>query len=82
MNAAPRPHPPDATSPGHECESLRGSGGRLGKQTSNQRSTADEVPEHRGDRRRFLVWSLMAGFVPPERVTERVIDELRREAGQ
>ena len=39
-----------------------------------------EEPEHRGDRRRFLMWALMAGFVKPERVTERVVAELQREA--
>lgn len=38
-----------------------------------------EEPEHRSDRRRFLVWGVLAGFVPPERLTERIVDELRHE---
>ena len=40
----------------------------------------DEQPEHNGDRRRFLVWALMLGAVPPERVVERVIAEIAQEA--
>lgn len=27
-------------------------------------------------RRRFLIWACMAGFVGPERVTERILSEL------
>jgi len=42
-------------------------------------STGDE-PEHRNDRRRFLIWSCMLGVVRPERVTERIVAELEREA--
>jgi len=37
-------------------------------------------PEHRGDRRRFLIFALMAGLIPPERVTERVIADAERAA--
>ena len=35
-----------------------------------------EAPEHRCDRRRFLVWALMAGYVKPERMTERIVAEI------
>jgi hypothetical protein len=35
-----------------------------------------EEPEHHNDRRRFLVWALMAGLVPPERVVERIVAEV------
>ena len=35
-----------------------------------------EAPEHRNDRRRFLIWALMIGAVPPQRVTERIVSEL------
>ncbi len=28
------------------------------------------------DRRRFLIWAAMAGFVGPERVTERILADL------
>lgn len=38
-----------------------------------------EEPEHRNDRRRFLVWALMAGLVPPERVTERILQDVAGE---
>ena len=40
----------------------------------------DERPEHRNDRRRFLIWACMAGLVQPERVTERVLQEIEQEA--
>jgi hypothetical protein len=40
------------------------------------KSTANDEPEHRGDRRRFLIWACMAGFVKPERVTERIVAEV------
>lgn len=33
------------------------------------------------DRRRFLIWAAMAGFVGPERVTERILADLS-EAGE
>jgi hypothetical protein len=39
-----------------------------------------EGPEHNGDRRRFLIFALMAGLVPPERVTERIVAEIEKEA--
>jgi hypothetical protein len=41
-----------------------------------QRERAPEAPEHHNDRRAFLVWALMLGAIPPERVTERVLEEL------
>lgn len=40
------------------------------------RDTAQEEPEHRSDRRRFLVWAVLAGYVKPERLTERILDEI------
>jgi hypothetical protein len=40
---------------------------------------ADEEPEHRNERRRFLIWALMVGAVPPQRVTERIVPEVKRE---
>lgn len=40
-----------------------------------------DEPEHRGDRRRFLVWALMLGAVPPERVVERIVAEVE-ESGE
>jgi len=39
----------------------------------------DEQPEHRNDRRRFLIWALMLNLVPPERVVERVVAEVQTE---
>jgi hypothetical protein len=42
-------------------------------------SRSAEEPEHRSERRRFLVWALMLGAIPPERVTERVVAEVERE---
>jgi len=39
-----------------------------------------EAPEHRGERRAFLIWACMIGAVPPSRVVERIVAELEREA--
>jgi hypothetical protein len=39
-----------------------------------------EAPEHRSERRRFLIWALMAGLIPPERVVERVLDDVAHQA--
>jgi hypothetical protein len=36
--------------------------------------------EHHGDRRRFLIWCLMAGFTTPEVVAERIVAEIEKEA--
>ena len=38
-----------------------------------------ELPEHNNDRRRFLVWALMLGAIEPERVVERVLEEVEQE---
>ena len=46
-------------------------GGRI-----ENKDTPSEQPEHNGDRRRFLVWALMLGAVPPERVVERVLQDV------
>lgn len=35
-----------------------------------------EAPEYHCSRRRFLVWAVMAGYVKPERMTERVVAEI------
>jgi hypothetical protein len=43
-------------------------------------SPAPAVPEHCRDRRRFLVWAVLSGFAPPERMTERIVAEIEREA--
>jgi hypothetical protein len=37
---------------------------------------ADDELEHCSDRRRFLVWAVMAGFAQPERITARCTDPL------
>ena len=50
-------------------------GGRI-----ENKDTPSEQPEHNGDRRRFLVWALMLGAVPPERVVERIVAEVESEA--
>ena len=41
-------------------------------------TAAQAEPEHRNDRRRFLVWALMAGYIPPARMTERIIADVER----
>ena len=35
-----------------------------------------EAPEHNGERRRFLCWAVMCGFAKPERLTERVLQDV------
>ena len=41
---------------------------------------APELPEHGGERRRFLCWAVMCGFAKPERLTERIVAEIESEA--
>lgn len=38
-----------------------------------------EEPEHRGERRRFLIWALMLNLIPSERVVERIVAEVEAE---
>ena len=40
-----------------------------------------EEPEHRGERRRFIVWCAMCGYIGPERLSERILAELADENG-
>ncbi len=35
-----------------------------------------ELPEHRNDRRRFVVWAVLGGFCDPSRLTERIVAEV------
>lgn len=44
-------------------------------------ATRQEEPEHRGERRRFIVWAAMCGYVSPDRLAERVLQDLADEAG-
>ena len=41
-----------------------------------QCATIRHAPEHRNDRRRFLIWALMLGAVPSDRVVERVLADV------
>ena len=40
----------------------------------------DIVPQAFRSRRAFLVWAVACGFVKPDRLTERIVDDLEREA--
>jgi hypothetical protein len=44
------------------------------------RRVDEEQPEHHNERRRFLVWAVLAGFAKPERLTERIVAEVENEA--
>jgi len=44
--------------------------------------TPSEMPEHREDLRRFVVWAVMLGVASSERLTERCIPELERELAE
>lgn len=59
-----------------ESDSLSG---EIGSKYTPRAATQVEEPEHQSDRRRFLVWALMLGAVPPERVVERVVAELEQD---
>ena len=48
--------------------------------TTDGEPLPDEEPEHRGDRRRFLVWAVLAGFAPSERLTERIVADINAES--
>ena len=56
-----------------------GAGVETLEQTSPKCSATAEPPEHRGERRRFLIWACMLGVVPPKRLVERIVADV--EAG-
>ena len=71
--------PPEDKTPGAGMRSGEGA------QQESQRSVdatavvvvaQPEQPEHRGDWRRFLIWALMLGVLPPVRVVERILAEI------
>ena len=76
--------------PGNNCAATALAGARGAGTSAQQASPKDtttatrgkEQPEHRNDRRRFLVWAVLLGAAPPERLTERIVDELRQEAAE
>jgi len=70
-------HPPP--DPGNRSADA-GASAASEKQQHGSRKHTPEAPEHRNERRRFLIWALMIGAAPPERVTQRVIAELEQEA--
>lgn len=73
--------PPDAKrdcAPGGGSSEARGLTTTVGNAKNSM--SADAEPEHRGDRRRFLVWAVLCGFAKPERLTERIVAELEEEA--
>jgi hypothetical protein len=77
MSARPQWPPADMKAPaggGGRLAQL----GRIGERTGAHDST--EPPEHRNDRRRFLIWACMLGAVPPQRVVERVVRDVEGEA--
>jgi hypothetical protein len=39
----------------------------------------NEEPEHRGDRRRFIVWAVLGGFAGSDTLTERIVSEIKQE---
>jgi hypothetical protein len=75
LESQPRP-PPENKTPraGGALQSDNGRTASADRNAVDQR--AQEQPEHRSERRRFLIWALMIGAVPPERVVERVVREV------
>ena len=71
-------------SPGAQTPGLEGDRGRklVDSHPNDARLEGQaDPPEFGNSRRRFLIAMFMAGFVPPERVVERVVAELEQEAG-
>jgi hypothetical protein len=52
--------------------------GNYARRTIDQQRD-EEQPEHRGDRRRFLIWALMIGATTPDRVVARVVADVNAE---
>jgi hypothetical protein len=44
-----------------------------------ERALPREEPEHRSDRRRFLMWATMLNLVPSRTVVERIVAEIETE---
>jgi hypothetical protein len=65
---------------------VRNPAGGRGSRGTSEITAADNLPHQSASpqvgegafssRRRFLIWACMAGFVGPERVTERILAEL------
>ena len=68
-----RPHPPD---PGNDCAPSVLPDEALGTEQQRDGNCSTEAPEHRNDRRRFLVWALMLGATTPDRLTARIVAEV------
>jgi hypothetical protein len=49
----------------------------INARAAHDTATPAEPPDHRNDRRRFLILALMARLVPSERVPERIVGEMR-----
>ena len=63
--------------PGNSASLRKTAQGRDGKANDSATAlSAQAEPEHRNDRRRFLIWALMAGYTKPERVVERIVAEV------
>lgn len=52
------------------------------KPTAANDSVQREPPEHRGERRRFIAWAVLAGFARPESMTAAVLAEIEFEAAR
>ena len=75
-----RTGPSHGTAPGGGMKALTQRINSPPKQdAANLTGAHDETPEHRNERRRFLIFALMAGLVPPERVTERIVSEIEQQ---
>jgi hypothetical protein len=71
--------PPDEERPPPKENAGRQPGAFQSSITTTDKPTAaprDPQPEYRSSRRRFLIYAVMAGFAPPERLTERIIAEI------
>jgi hypothetical protein len=72
--------PPDVKTPRLATEALSEQQQQASsKHSDNGAISQRETPEHHSDRRRFLIWSLMCGFVEPKRVVDRIFAEVESE---
>ncbi|HEV2037112.1 MAG TPA: hypothetical protein VGQ96_00785 [Candidatus Eremiobacteraceae bacterium] len=80
MNALAWPWPPpDSKTPLArgvvQIEKTYGTSANDSADPQNAQVLRERLPQFTS-RRRFCVWAVLAGFAPPERLTERIIAEL------
>jgi hypothetical protein len=71
-----------SVSPNDSADALAGAVGAGSQDSNNDTRSLPQSGSPYATRRRFLILAAMAGWVQPERVTERILAELADEASQ